>query len=110
MALNRKLTAGEKRLLDFLIKKANLYLNDNWNDLLVTPLNDGGMGSLLLIPPNMDDKLRAFGSQVSQCTFSDKDGVDVIASLNLDKTGNLYELDIWKTDFSHLIEIPHNFD
>ncbi|WP_420885213.1 DUF6984 family protein, partial [Candidatus Symbiothrix dinenymphae] len=36
----------------------------------------------------------------------DEDGVDVIASLNIDDTGDLYELDIWKTDFSPLIKLP----
>ena len=46
------------------------------------------------------DKERKFGSQVSDCQFKDTDGVTVIASLYLDREGNMYELDMWKTDFS----------
>ncbi len=49
---------------------------------------------------------RKFGRRASECQFTDEDGVEVLASLNLDQDGNLYELDIWKTDFGKLIRIP----
>jgi hypothetical protein len=32
--------------------------------------------------------------------FKDIDGTPVSAALNVDQQGNLYELDIWKVDFS----------
>ena len=48
---------------------------------------------------------RFLGSQISDCQFKDTDGVTVIASLYLDREGNMYELDMWKTDFSSLKEI-----
>jgi len=47
---------------------------------------------------------------ISEHLFLDVDGVTVIASLNIDKDGNLFELDIWKTDYSPLIKYPDNYD
>ena len=48
--------------------------------------------------------------QVSECQFKDIDGVPVIASLYLDKDNELFELDIWKVDFSKLEMIPSHFE
>jgi len=78
--------------------------------LLVETMNDGGMGSLLLFPNGVTKEKRLFGRCVSECQFTDRDGVEVIASINIDKKGELLELDIWKTDHSPLISIPENFE
>ena len=78
--------------------------------LLVSPLHDGKMGSLTLFPHNTLNKERHFGVQVSECQFKDIDGVPVIASLYLDKDNELFELDIWKVDFSKLEMIPSHFE
>ncbi len=69
-------------------------------------MNDGGMGSLLLFPKGIIKKNRLFGKCVSEYQFTDKDGVEVIASLNVDKNEELFELDVWKTDYSPLICFP----
>lgn len=110
MKLNkkRKLKNLEIILLKKLLSKSNLTLSYNLdNDLLVSDMQDGGMGSLLLYPPDVkENKARVFGCQISECTFKDKDNVDVIVSLNLDEEGNLYELDIWKTDYNPIIQLP----
>ncbi len=74
----------------------------------VADLDDGGMGSLRLFPQGSELSNAKFGKRTSACQFKDKDGVDVIASLNLDQHGDLFELDIWKTDFGKLIQIPDN--
>lgn len=106
----RHLTTKEESILEKLINKSNIKLSFNWREkLLVSDLNDGGMGSLSLHPPGANDKERKFGSLASDCQFKDTDGVTVIASLYLDKEGKLYELDMWKTDFSQLNEISTNF-
>ncbi|MDR0697788.1 MAG: hypothetical protein LBG28_01000, partial [Tannerella sp.] len=68
----------------------------------VRPMNDGGMGSILIINKN-DESDRIFGEQIGECCFVDEDGIDVVVSLNIDNKGNLFELDIWKTNFSPLI-------
>jgi hypothetical protein len=72
-------------------------------------MEDGNMGSLHLSLSENITKNRQFGKQISDCQFIDSDGVTVIASLNVDTEGNLFELDIWKTDYSSLIKIPDNF-
>lgn len=107
----RELNLQEKKLLEELISRSNIKIPSNWkNDLLVSPLHDGKMGSLTLFPHNTLNKERHFGVQVSECQFKDIDGVPVIASLYLDKDNELFELDIWKVDFSKLEMIPSHFE
>ncbi len=69
-------------------------------------MSDGGMGSLRLFPRGAVGDARIFGRAASECQFIDADSVVVIVTLNLDKFGDLYELDIWKTNFEKLIRIP----
>ena len=102
-------TADELRLHNVLVSKANpsVDLPEGWQGRLrVIELDDGGMGGLLLLPGDMDNEARAFGRMVSDCQFTDADGVVVIASLYLDRAGIPFELDIWKTDFGRVIRIP----
>ncbi len=106
----RKPSIQEENFIEFLIKKSSLSLSPNWKvNLLVKPMNDGGMGSLYLFPNGVMLESRLFGRQVSEYFFKDEDGIDVITSLNVDKEGNLFELDIWKTNYSRLIKIPESF-
>jgi hypothetical protein len=107
MELNRKPTQKEERLLELLVKNSSITFSDNWKEgLLVCPMDDEGMGSLYLFPNGQIIKDRVLGEQISEFQFTDQDGIEVIASLNVDESGNLFELDIWKTDFSKLIELP----
>lgn len=100
-------TRKEEQLIELLIHKSSLGIPEDWkNGLLVSPMNDGGMGSLYLFPHSEITKDRKFGKQVSEFQFTDTDGVEVLASLNVDSDGNLFELDIWKTDFGKLITLP----
>lgn len=100
-------TKKEERLLEVLIKNASIPFPSNWKEgLLVCPMDDGGMGSLYLFTKGETNKDRKFGEQVSEYQFTDEDGVEVVASLNVDDCGSLFELDIWKTDFSKLIRMP----
>lgn len=46
------------------------------------------------------------GRQISEFQFTDIDGVEVIASLNVDVDGVLFELDIWKTNFEKFVKLP----
>lgn len=100
-------TRKEEQLIELLVRKSSLGMPEDWkNGLLVSPMNDGGMGSLELFPQGKIAKDRRFGKQVSDFQFIDADGVEVLASLNLDRDGNLFELDVWKTDFGKLITLP----
>ncbi|MEO8582449.1 MAG: hypothetical protein ABI415_01560 [Flavitalea sp.] len=110
MPAKRKITEDEMRLLDFLIKKAKLKLPANWKEnLMVKSMDDAGMGSLVLYPKEIAKDEREFGSAASEIEFKDEDRKDVIASLNLDEAGEIFELDIWKTTFDPLIRIPKTF-
>jgi len=106
--LIRKPTDVERHLLAVLIGKANnLSLPTEWLDSLeVQQMNDGGMGSLRLFFPTTSVAERTFGRQASELVFEDVDGVEVVASLNLDSSGMPMELDLWKADFSPLTCIP----
>lgn len=105
----RHLTVSEKRLLSALLSRAaQVKVPAGWLDAVeVCQMNDGGMGSLLLQPLVRGSRM---GKRASDVKFRDSDGVDVIASLNLDDAGNPLELDIWKVDFKPLIRIPDQFD
>ena len=91
-------TKQEEQLIELLVHKSSLEMSEDWkNGLLVCPMDDGEMGSLYLFPQ---------GKQISEFQFTDIDGVEVIASLNVDVDGVLFELDIWKTNFEKLVKLP----
>jgi hypothetical protein len=108
MGSNRRPTPQEEQLLELLIKKSSLSIPKDWKDgLIVCSMDDGEMGSLYLFPQGKVIENRTFGEQVSDLQFADLDGVDVIASLNVDSDGNLFELDIWKTNYGELLKFPN---
>lgn len=105
----RRLAKKEKLLLIELANRAGISLPANWErELLVTEIN-GITGSLLLFPQGISEVGRCLGAQVSECQFHDLDGVIVVAALSLDKDGNLFELDLWKNDYSKVKEISDTF-
>lgn len=64
----RQLTKLEESILEELITKSNFNLSFNWKEeLLVSDLPDGGMGSLSLYPLGVTGKERFFGYQISDC-------------------------------------------
>lgn len=106
MQQSRKATPDEVSLIEFLVCNTSIMMPVNWKEsLFVTPMNDGLMGSLYLSFTSGVNLDRVFGVQISECHFLDSDGIDVIVSLNIDKDGDLFELDIWKTNYSPLIKI-----
>ncbi|MET4390470.1 hypothetical protein ABIB73_006252 [Bradyrhizobium sp. F1.4.3] len=68
---------------------------------LVEDMNDGGMGSLRFV----GSADRSFGKCIGEAEFDDADGVLVSLALNVDQRGELFELDLWKVDFSPLQRI-----
>jgi hypothetical protein len=69
----------------------------------VVSLADGDMGSLRFVSTRAE---RALGHLAAEVTFTDIDGVEGSIQVNLDDVGDLFEVDIWKVDFSPLREIP----
>jgi hypothetical protein len=104
----RVLTPAERRLVEGLLRAGNrLDLVPDVEGIMVAEMADGGMGSLLLSPPRAE---RSMSAQLSEARFVDADGVSVSATLNLDGAGALFELDIWKVDFSPLQRLPGDGD
>ena len=68
----------------------------------VLDMNDGKMGTVQFAGHDN----RFLGSCLVEAQYVDLDGVPVNIVLNADTTGQLYELDIWKADFSPLQAYP----
>jgi hypothetical protein len=102
--MTRRLTEREKDLVRALILRAPaLHVDEAWlEQVLVTPMDDGGMGSLTFCWPDEGGRLEA----AAELQFLDADQVPVSASLNVDGDARIRELDIWKVDFSPLENIP----
>lgn len=107
-SIKRKPRIEELRLIKLLINISGLSFPDWEKNLLVCEMNDDKMGSLILMTDiRTENSLRIFGKQISEYQYVDSDGIDVIVSLNIDNKNQLFELDIWKTDFSPLIKFPN---
>lgn len=102
----RKPTEPERRLLQALFSRCDECSPEWLPRLLVSAMKDGGMGSLKLYLLSGTEQHRRFGRRAAEVHFTDTDGVAVIASLNLDQEGLPLEMDIWKTDFSPLVQVP----
>ena len=75
------------------------------DDMLVQDMPDGGMGSIKFYSGIPRDESK-YGKQIAEGAFQDTDGVPVSATLSLDKSGDLFELDMFKADGSPLIRYP----
>jgi len=98
----RNLTDREERLLRVLAAAVpELGLDANWpHGLLVRPLDDVGMRSLLL------SRRECLAHPIAGLVFTDVDGVPVDVVLLVDDDGIPAELDVWKVDDTPLIEVP----
>lgn len=97
----RPLTDGEQRVVSHIVTVAGWVVDVS--ALHAEPLNDGGMGSLRFSSASENPKL---GAVLGQARFVDADGVPVSATVNVDQHGDLFELDVWKADFSPLQRWP----
>jgi len=102
----RKLRPTERALLEGMLKtgKSSGALLQELDEVLVQDMDDGGMGSLRIWIGLHDQ--RKFGGVAAEAEFNDADETRVLASIYLDREGRLYELDMWKVDFSPLKQIP----
>ena len=66
----------------------------------VEDLDDGGMGSVQLTRNGQHD------GDLVKVTFLDEDGQTVLIVLTRNQFDELYDLDIWKVDFSPLLRFP----
>ena len=73
---------------------------------LVSQMDDGGMRSIRFVYPDP----QCLGGAVREAHYTDTDGVLVSINLNVDASGRLFELDLWKVDFSPLKRYPQPGD
>jgi hypothetical protein len=95
----RSITKQEKDLIHYLVGRIPDKLKKYKIPTTVTQLDDGGMGSLQL---NTD----TYGRDLIQVQYKDSDGQLVLITLVEGKSGVLYELDIWKVNFTSLKKFP----
>ena len=100
--LERPLKEEEKTLLRYLIdhisKKQRVY---NLPEKAID-LDDGGMGSIRF----GSDSQRKYGKDLIQVKYFDSDKTLVIITLIEDDKQDLFELEMWKVDFSELKQYP----
>lgn len=101
----RKINEKEFKLIKKIIPNGmhSFYSDDFLRGVTVDYSDDGGMGGLIFFPERKD---RKFGSILGDCSFRDRDGAWVLASIFLDENGELFELDMWRSDFKRLIDLP----
>ena len=106
----RPLRPDEVDLLNALVALVPKAERPNVPDhMCVVDLSDGGMGSIRFVD-GPDDAARRMGRELVTVGYTDKDEVPVSISLNVDDRGSLFEIDIWKVDFSPLLRCPTPHD
>ena len=99
----RALSANELELLKFMLSdKKHDHLLNGIGSLRVNELVDGHMGSIRFI--SLLNERQA--SCLETAEFRDVEGSNINVTINADQTGALYEIDIWKYDFTPVIEFP----
>lgn len=103
--MKRNLCDHEARFLGMLLARSpqGESYRVGLSSALVEPMDDGEMGSLTFLSTTEG---RCIGRELCSAEFLDADGIPVIATINLDNYGDLFELDIWKADFSPLTRFP----
>lgn len=100
----RKLTKNEIILIEFMLELFHYQRPAKFlESILATELSDGGMGSLRFATKNDDSH---FARELGQINLLDTDSIPLNISINLDQYGELYELDVFKVDFSSLKQFP----
>jgi hypothetical protein len=101
----RKLRSDEMALIQALLASGGREdLVASLADAQVQAIPGEETGSLVFAPPSASP--RKFGDVLATAEAEDSDGVLITFALNLDRSGALYELDIWKDDLSRVISLP----
>jgi len=88
-------------LISHLITLAKLDVDIS--SLQIEAMDDGGMGSQKFSSASADS---LYAGHAAEVTFLDTDGIEVSATLDVDQFGNLFELDLFKGNFSKLEKWP----
>jgi hypothetical protein len=103
MNQTRKIRQNEQVLIEFMLGKVGLSIQDYPIAEDVFEYEGGKMGSISLgINNNPDD----YNDDLIQVEYADTDGITVIITLTKNNKNQLLDLDFWKEDFSKLITYP----
>ena len=106
----RALRQEERELLSALLNRVLADARPQVKeDIFAIDLTDGGMGSIR-IATGHEQPGRRMGRELAAAKYEDEDGVLVSVSLNVDQHGELFEIDMWKVDFSPLRRFPRPED
>jgi len=101
----RSLAKAEADIIRRLLQFANREdLARDLTNAVVEPMGDGGMGSLRF--RYGEDREQQLGKAIATAQALDRDGVVLSIALNVDASGRLFELDVWKVDFSATKQLP----
>lgn len=53
----------------------------------------------------LSNQERRFGTSIAEIMWTDDDGIPAMATLCTDQYGNLYQLDVWKVNFSKVLNL-----
>ena len=99
----RPIREEEMLLVNFLLIKAKDKPDGITEPNTVYTMNDGGMGSIRFV---VNEDIHIYQRDLIQADYTDEDDVPVFISLNLNTDDKLFELDIFKGDFSPLKKYP----
>jgi len=102
----RPLIKAEQELIIYLLKdspKRDYFIN-KLPHLMVEEMNDGGMGSLKFISTSTEKIIMK--EDIAIIDLYDMDGIPLFISLILGTDEELFELDVFKADFSPLKQFP----
>src|SRR4051794_21946109 len=97
--LSRDLRDDELAVIRKMISRSGLEeeFEEQLARMKVQNMPDGGMGSLAFYN-GRPRFLLEYGGEIAEAAFCDADSGPVSVTLNLDKNGELFELDVFKAD------------
>lgn len=102
----RSLRPQERALLTAMLKDKphGARILDRLDAYKVVDMEDDGTGSVRVIPST--DTKQLYAGAIATAEFADVDGVPLLVSVHMDESGELFEIDIWKVDYSPLKKYP----
>ena len=105
MEQGRKIKSWELELTNSLLLKCGRQ--DDYKlhpSILVEEVTNEEIGTIRFLEVGRGNENRVFGQKLSETIVIDKDNVQILVSLIVDNSDNLFELEIWKTNFEPILK------
>jgi hypothetical protein len=103
----RQLRKEEYDLIAYMLRdkpEFESFIDKDLKDSMVEEMNDGGMGSLKFL--SVSNVKSIMKDEVARIDLRDVDNIPLSITLNTNTDGEIYEMDVFKGDFSHLKKFP----